>query len=117
MLERDGDAKKRHPALSWEPAALRQRLYDWAGYGVAQPGDNLAALDHGRKIVDRQHEARLVEHLLDRRFLLPLGGAVVAGHARLHVADLAEGFDDLIVEVINHVTADRSVSFGGLDDD
>jgi hypothetical protein len=67
--------------------------------------------------VDRQHEARRGDHLLDRRLLLPLGGAVVAGDARLHVADFAERFDQLVVDVVKHVAADRRHPFRGLDDD
>src|ERR1700689_2360216 len=69
-----------------EPVTLRQRLHDRPGHRIAQAADHLAALDHRRKIVDRQREARAGQHPFDRRLLLALGGAVIAGDARLHVA-------------------------------
>jgi len=84
---------------------------------VLQAADHLPGFDQRRPVVDRQNEARRGDHLLDRRFLLALGRAVVAGDARLHVADFAERFDQLIVDVVEHVAADRRHPFRRLDDD
>ena len=59
------------------------RLADRAGDGHVEAADDLAVLDLGRLVVDRQQEARAVEQLLDRRLLAALGAGMVAGDLRL----------------------------------
>src|ERR1700752_5249937 len=81
FVAKRGVGHRLSPGLGWEPVAARQRLHDWAGYGIAQATDNLPAIDDRRPVVDRQRKARAGEHLFDRRLLLPLGIAVVAGDA------------------------------------
>src|SRR5215469_4012618 len=100
-----------------EPLPPRQGLDDRPGNAVLQPADDVPGLDERRTVVDRQHETRTGDDLFDCGFLLALRGAVVSGDARLHIADLAEGFDQLVVDVVEHVAADRCDPFVGLDDD
>ena len=57
----------------------------------------------------------MLSSFLIARLLLALGGAVVAGDARLHPADLVERLDDLVVEVVDHVAADGGDALGGVD--
>ncbi len=42
---------------------------------------------------------------------------MIAGRLRLAVVDLVEGFDDLVVDVVDHVAADRRDPLGGVDVD
>ena len=64
----------------------------------------------------RQHEARAGDHLFDRGLLVALADPVIAGDARLHVADFVEGFDELIVDVVEHVAANGGHAFRGFHD-
>ena len=77
----------------------RRRLRSW-------PGGRAPAAGSG-----------VVEQLLDRALLGPLGEAVVAGRLRLGVMGLAEGLDDLVVDIVDHVAADRRDALGGMDVD
>src|SRR5262245_14469555 len=88
------------------------------GYGASdQPGQDEAVLDTGRPVVDRQHERARVERLLDRRALLPLGGALVPGRLGLVVEHLVDRVDDLVLDVVDHVPADTRRPFRRLDED
>jgi hypothetical protein len=55
------------------------------------------------------------DDFLDLGLLLALGRAVIAGEARLHVADFAERFDQLVIGIVKHIPADRRDPFIGLD--
>src|SRR4029077_7281960 len=85
-----------------KPLPSRQGLDDGARNRVLQAADHLSSLDKRRPIMDRKHEGGAAHNLLDRGPLLPLRRAVIAGDARLHVADLAERFDELVVNVVEH---------------
>ena len=39
-------------------------------------------------------------------FFPTLRRAVIAGDARLHVANLTEGFDELVIDTVDHIAAD-----------
>jgi hypothetical protein len=64
--------------------------------------------------VRRRHEAGVGQHLLDRRLLGALGGAVVAGGLGLAVVVLAERPHNLIMDVVDDVAANRRHALGGV---
>ena len=105
------------PRSGREPGARRQGRDDRPRHLVEQPADDPPALDLGRPVVDRQQVAGVGEQLLDRRLFLPLGRAVIAGDLRLHLLGDPERLDDLVVEVVDHVAADRRHAVGGVDVD
>ena len=106
------------PSLSLRPGTNCACGSDWTigpGTGILQPRRRRPRFDHGRTIVHRQHEARaLASTFLIAAFLCALGRAVVAGRLRLHVVVLAERLDDLVVDVVDDVAADRRHALGGL---
>ena len=87
------------------------------GDAVERPADDLAALQHGRAVVGRQHEARAVQRLADRRLLGPLAPAVVAGHRRVVGHHLQVAVDELVLDVVEHVAADVRHALVGVDQD
>src|SRR5438105_15907342 len=88
------------------------------GDGMLESRDHAAARHAGREVVDRDHDVAGVERLLDRRLLLALRRAVVAGRGRLVVEDLPGRVDDLVVDVVDDVAADAGrLAPGKLDRD
>ena len=79
---------------------------DGAGNHVQEAADDLTLFDERRSIMDRRHEARARNDLFDRGFILTLRRAVIAGDARLHVANLTEGFDELVIDIVDQIAAD-----------
>src|ERR1700683_2335378 len=103
--------------LSGKPLPPRQRLNDRPWNRILQATYDLARLENGRPILDRERETRRCHHLLDCRLLVTFAHAVIAGDARLHVAELVERIHQLVVDVVEHITTNGRDALSGFDND